>query len=369
MLYHHSSVPYHQAASEAAHHGRTKLNTIIDRGRGRAADVIAAVQASNPVDRIVRGAALKFEPDGSQIRIRIGDEVEPMHDHALAQAASRVGLPLTYAQHLRQDDRREWGPDLLAFNLQALYGKLPAETRLLTRSVNGNTMAVLSDRFRRIDSRQIVDSFAKACRSVGALPIEGYRTDVKIAIKAILPEVFEPVANEIMAFGIVLENSDFGAGALSLRVFALRLWCTNFAITTDEGLREVHLGSRLADDIAWSEQTHALDTARMSSAISDIVKSQLSAERINGMQDVIRRADAEEVDARQVGALLKKYLHKGEIERATEAFEGPDVELLPAGNTMWRASNAISWLAGMTTEPERKLELMKAAGAVMGRTA
>lgn len=368
MLYHHNSAPYQQAASDAAHHGRSKLNTIIERGRGRAADVIAAVQASNPVDRIVRGAALKFAPDGNQIRVRLGDEVEPMHDHALAQAASRVGLPLTYAQHLREDERREWGPDLLAFNLQALYGKLPAETRLLTRSVNGNTMAVLSDRFRRIDSRQIVDSFAKACRGVGALPIEGYRTDVKIAIKAILPEVFEPVPNEIMAFGIVLENSDFGAGALSLRVFALRLWCTNYAIT-DESLREVHLGSRLSDDIAWSEKTHSLDTARMSSAISDIVKSQLSIDRINGVQDVIRRADAEKVDARQVGALLKKYLHKGEVDRAIEAFEGPDVELLPAGNTMWRASNAISWLAGMTTEPERKLELMKAAGAVMGRAA
>ncbi len=291
-----------------------------------------------------------------------------MHDHAVGQAASRVGLPLTYVQHLRAAERQAWGPELLAYNMQALYGRLPTETRLLTRSVGGATLAVLSDRFRRMDSRQIVDSFAKACGVVGALPVEGYRTDVKIAIKAILPVVYEPVPNEVMAFGIVLENSDFGAGALSLRVFALRLWCSNFAIT-DESLREVHLGARLAEDIAWSERTHSLESAKTASAISDLVKTQLAPARIEGLQEVIRRADAEQVDARQVGALMKKYLHRGEAERAVEAFNGPDVELLPAGPTMWRASNAISWLAGQTTDTDRKLELMKAAGAVMGRAA
>lgn len=368
MLYHHSNLPYHQAASDAARHARNKLDAIIQRGRGRAAEVIDAVHRSCTVDRIVRAAALKFSHHGDCMNVGIGDVVENMHDHALGQAASRVGLPWTYAQHLREKERSSWGPDLLALNLQSLYGRLPSETRLLTRSVDGSTMAVLSDRFRRMDSREIIDGFAKACAVVGALPVEGYRTDVKLAIKAILPVVYEPVPNEVMAFGVILENSDFGAGALSLRVFCLRLWCSNFAIT-DESLRAVHLGARLADDIAWSNETHSLDSARMASAISDVVKTQLAPDRIEGLQNVIRRADAEQVDARQVGTLLKKYLHKGEVDRAVEAFNGPDVELLPAGATMWRASNAISWLAGQTTDTDRKLELMKAAGAVMGRVA
>ncbi|MCX5742998.1 MAG: hypothetical protein NT062_10930 [Proteobacteria bacterium] len=232
MLFHHSTVPYQQAATDAARHARIKLDTIIQRGRSRAAEVIDAVNRSRPVDRIVRGSALTFAPDGDHMLVRLGDTVETMHDHALSQAASRVGLPWTYVQHLREKERLDWGPELLAFNLQALYGRLPTETRLLTRSVDGSTMAVLSDRFRRLDSRKIVDGFAKACAAVGALPVEGYRTDIKISIKAILPEVYEPVPNEVMAFGIILENSDFGAGALSLRVFALRLWCSNSSAAT-----------------------------------------------------------------------------------------------------------------------------------------
>jgi len=44
----------------------------------------------------------------------------------------------------------------------------------------------------------------------------------------------------------------------------------------------------------------------------------------------------------------------------------PDVELLPAGNTSWRLSNAVSWLAGQVEDGERRLELEKVAGQLVG---
>jgi Universal stress protein family len=47
----------------------------------------------------------------------------------------------------------------------------------------------------------------------------------KIAIQAIMPEVYEPVPGEVVAFGLSLENSDFGNGALSLRAY-LAFWRT-----------------------------------------------------------------------------------------------------------------------------------------------
>ena len=81
---------------------------------------------------------------------------------------------------------------------------LAPDTRFLLRSVNGEVRGFLSDRFRRLDSRPIVDSFARVCQGVGALPVEGYVTDTKMALKAILPQVFEPVRHEVMAFGAVL---------------------------------------------------------------------------------------------------------------------------------------------------------------------
>ena len=48
-----------------------------------------------------------------------------------------------------------------------------------------------------------------AVQERGALPYEGYVTDTKIAIQAIMPEVDEPVPGEVVAYGLSLENSDF----------------------------------------------------------------------------------------------------------------------------------------------------------------
>jgi hypothetical protein len=38
---------------------------------------------------------------------------------------------------------------------------------------------------------------------------------------------------------------------------------------------------------------------------------------------------------------------------------------MPAGNSMWRLSNAISWVAGKTEHAERKLEISKVAGQIL----
>ncbi len=44
-----------------------------------------------------------------------------------------------------------------------------------------------------------------------------------------------------------------------------------------------------------------------------------------------------------------------------EAYNSVDTVNMPAGNSMWRLSNAISWVAGKTEDPERNLELNKVA--------
>ena len=67
--------------------------------------------------------------------------------------------------------------------------------------------------------------------------------------------------------------------------------------------------------------------------------------------------------------MLKKVLNKGEAEAAFNAYASPDVYNLPEGNTAWRLSNAISWIAGQTEDAERKLDLMRVAGDVLPKAA
>jgi hypothetical protein len=280
MLVHHdSSRTYAEAASAAATHARTKLETLIEKGRQSAAAVIDKVQSEVPTDVIVPAPRLRIGNDAGRL-FGLWDEGSPsmgtrvaFHDHALQQACERAEVPWAFAEKLRA--KGEWGVSLLADNLHSLLSRQTGR-RFLIRSVNGEARGFLSDRFRRLDSRPIIDAFCQAAGQVGALPIEGHALDTKVAIKAILPRVFEPVPNEVMAFGAMLSNSDYGNGALSLRVFMLRLWCTNYAIT-DEALRQVHLGGQLPDDVSFSERTLNLDTARSASMIRDLMGGRAGA--------------------------------------------------------------------------------------------
>lgn len=369
-LFHHDGRDYEVAAGDAANHARKELEDLIDRGRARAGKVIEQVMTQVPQDRLVRAPALVFSPtEGAKLTARFGnngDSVEQgFHRHAITQAAGRLGIPLTYIDALQDTEKAAgWGPDLLAHNLNTLLAHQPDGTRFLVRSVADEVRGFLSDRFRRLDSRPIVDTFVQKVSEMGALPVEGYALDTKIALKAVLPMVFEPLPHEIMAFGVVLENSDFGNGALTMRSFMLRLWCTNYAIA-EQALRTVHLGGRLAEEVEWSDQTYQLDTARAASMIGDIVKGHLGPGNVDRLMGMIRKAGEQKIDPREAVAFLRKTLTKGETDSVVAAFNSPDVENLPAGNTTWRMSNAISWVAKNTEDEARKLDLMKLAGDVL----
>lgn len=378
MLTHHDNRPYEVAAAAAAADARGRLEKIIAHGTTRFGRVLDQVMTQQPTDELVRASAVKFEAaaaDRLVARFNGVDGARGMHRHALGQLAGRLGIPWAYLDSLlhapapeglhEQDPRRVWGADLAAHNLNKLLAEgAPRDARYLVRSVNNEARGWLSDRYRRLDSRPIVESFAHACQRLGAVPCEGHALDTKIMIKAMLPTVFEPVKHEVMAVGVALENSDFGNGALSLRAFVLRLWCTNLAIT-DQNLREVHLGARLAEDIEWSEETYNLDTRRMASMIGDVVQKQLGPAKVDQLMSAIIKANEMKIDPKAALAALGKDLTKTEVAAAVDAFNAPDVELLPPGNTKWRLSNAVSWLAGQTPDEERRIELEKVAGALM----
>lgn len=363
MLTHHDKRSYQEAASDAAARAREKLTGLIERGCTRAAAVIEQVENQIPEDAIVRGRALTFTGSEQGIKLATGDQVGLggflVHDHALHQASEKAGVPWRYVQELRGTD---WGRDLVAHNLNEILRR--SDGRHLVRSVGGEVRGMLSDKFRRLDSRPVLEAFTAAVSRLGAVPIEGYAMATKFTLKALLPRIFEPVPNEVMAFGLALSNSDFGDGALSLRVFMLRLWCTNYAIT-DEALRQVHLGGRLSDTVEFSDRTMRLDTARSASMIRDITDTELGPDRVGQVCELIRKADEEKLAGPAIRAFLDKHVGKGDSEAIREAFNSADVEMLPPGQTAWRLSNAISWVAGKAEDDGRKLDLMRVAGLAL----
>jgi len=362
------------ATIESKNQAVSKLEALIERGRSRAANVIDHVMRNQPTDRLARGEALQFRaadnlpeilmtvPDREQATIE-----QSLHRNAIYQMAQATDMPVKFIDSL-QSVADPWGRELLAHNLQTVFNRRFQKKHYLLRSLQQEVRGFLSDSYRRIDSRPIVEAFATAVQEKGALPYEGYVTDTKIAIQAIMPEVYEPVPGEVVAFGLSLENSDFGNGALSLRAYLLRIWCTNLAITQEQ-MRQVHLGKRLDESMVYSQQTYELDAQTTVSALRDVIQKQLDAGQLQQQMDLIRQANGKTVDSTQARELLRKALQKNEADSVIEVYNSLDTVNMPSGNTMWRLSNAVSWVAGKTEDAERKLEISKAAASRRGLAA
>lgn len=363
---------YEQSTSEAATAGFIKMQEIVHQNVGQAQTVIEQVQLQIIEDKIVRGAALDFKPvisetenDLPRIALELPDgELNNLHRNALSQVSEKADVPFRFINSLL--GRGVWGAELVAHNFREIFGKSNGN-RYLVRSVADEARGFLSDRYRRLDSRPLLDSFIGACQEIGAVPVQGFALDTKVRLRAILPVVFEPIPNEVMVFGIEWGNSDFGAGGHTLSMFQMRLVCTN-GMTLDDVLRQIHLGGRLSDNIEYSTKTYELDTQANVSALRDVVRTSLNPSRVKGYLTAIQTAAETDISPKQAIAILKKNLNKAEAEAASSAYNSPDVVNLPPGNSVYRLSNAISWIAqGMEIEPERTLELNRIAGNLIPR--
>ncbi|MGA9471740.1 MAG: hypothetical protein WBV36_04710 [Terriglobales bacterium] len=338
----------------------TKLNRLIEDGRQNAGQVIEHVMSHQPADYIVKANALQFSGNGG-LKVALNNAEFGVHRFALGQIAEGANLPVKFLDSLTATD---WGRALIAHNLSEIFQHRDAK-RHLVRTLNGEVRGFLSDSYRRLDSRPIIEAFVTGVQRLGALPYKGIVSDTKVAIQAILPEVFDAaIPGEVIAFVLSLENSDFGNGALSLRVGALRIWCDNLAIFTED-MRQIHLGRRLDENVVFSQRTYELDTRTTVSALEDIINVQLNREGLKRRMELLSVTAKKAVDPQAAMKLLKDALGVGQAQQVIDAYKSADVEMLPAGNDVWRLSNAISWIGRQEKDGEKRLELMKLAGRVL----
>jgi hypothetical protein len=365
-MFHHGKEPYDVAVSEAAKTFQKKLEEQLHASVPRVQRVIDQVENDVPSDAIVHGTALKFNhvwEENGQRGVLVIPPSQPalrLHDHALCQVADRTKIRNMGTVVREMRSRGEWGAQLVAHIFNETYSHMDGD-RFLLRAVRGEARGFLSDEYRRLDSRPLCEAFIQGVEVFGARPIDGFALQTKIHLRAMLPMVFEPFPGEIMAFGAEFRDSDYGDGFVAVTGIVDRMWCTNLA-TTQDVLKKVHLGKRLPDNISFSEETYRLDTKTMASAVRDVVGGVLSGKAVNGYLDMVRTANEQKIESSAITTWVKKNLNKEEGKKATEKFASADIEQLPAGQTAWRWSNALSWLAKETEDERRKLELQELAG-------
>jgi hypothetical protein len=335
-----------------------KLQARIEAGQKRAQVAVGRVLGEEIVDRVIPANLVRFNDD---IEMVVGDARYPAADHALKQLASRYGFPGRYLTDLRGS---AWGKKLVSENLNALAEHHAEGDKFLVRRVGDQVRGVLSDNYRADDSRPAIDALIGIARDFGAIVADGTALDTKTSVKILIAEPVEVFPGEWAVFGADYRTSDFGDGARELCGFIERLLCLNGATVTTN-FRRVHLGKKIADEAEYSAKTRRLNDQFTASATRDMARALLGPESIRKMIEQLRVNHAAGISPDQIKAELKTTVNKGDEKAIIDAFNSADVHMMPAGQTRWRFSNAISFLATQKDDAREKLDLERLAGNVL----
>jgi len=382
-MLHHDGRDYDVACAETKAWFEQKIAEQTAAGAQRAVETLMKVEQYQPKDVIRTGVELSKQihvvpQDDAPSIVVLGKDAaiaSRVHRHAQQQLCQRVGVPSKFVGDLC-DSSEGWQAELAQHTLRELYEH--NMDRMLLRAVaigqrqdganRYEVRGVLSDRYRRLDSRVLFAAFADAAKQVGLVPVDGVFSDIRASLRCLLPKVFQPIKDEVVAYGMELRNSDFGAGGVEVSCFEYKPWCTNLATLQNE-LRKVHLGSRLPADLQLTQRTYDLDAETFASAIRDVTTDALSDDRLFKLNAATAAAADKKLTWAEAKKLVAGKLTKAEQQKAEVIFDDATPEAAHGASgpgSRWKLSNVISWMAnGESVDADRKLDLQRFAGELV----
>jgi hypothetical protein len=196
--------------------------------------------------------------------------------------------------------------------------------------------------------------------------------DTKVWAETILPAPItiptKKNGDVILFAGARFSTSDFGDGAVDMRAFLLNGICLN-GMVRESIMKQVHLGSKLPDNIQLSRETYEYDTKTTVSAVRDLTRGLFSKDNL--MQKAIEIQGASEIDV-DLDVELKNLVKKGSLLKSDEEsiekilMNNNPEDGVQGGATLWKLTQAITAHA-RELEPARSRELHEISGALLNR--
>lgn len=291
-----------------------------------------------------------------------GDQSEQfgLTDHAHAQIASRLKIPKPYYDRLRKDH-----PQLLDGNVNTLFSREPE--RRMIRTLDGDARAFLSDRYRRLDNYDLMNAVMPVLAQAKDLQIVSCEvTDTRLYLKAIFPRMENEITRgDAVQAGIVISNSEIGAGSLRVEPLLYRLVCLNGMIAADSSTRKYHVG-RANDAEAYelfSDDTMKADDKAVWLKVRDTVHAAaVDAKKFDAIVQRARQATAERIES-PVKAVeqLASTVNLTEREKdsvLTRLIEGGDL-------SRWGVVNAVTRASQDVDDYDRATELERDGGRIL----
>ncbi len=197
---------------------------------------------------------------------------QPMTPWARSQLATKLEIPDRYMQKMHDEGQHE----LLAANVNTWAQKTPHKVTI--RTLDNNIRAIVSDKFRTLENRDLAFLTLDCMTKAGAQVIRADLSDRHMFIKATTPKMQGEIrVGDIVQGGILIRNSEVGASRLAIQPFVNRLKCTNGMVISEmlgsAGFSQIHLGQkRQAGVYQFSDQTMQLENLAIFSKIRDVIR-------------------------------------------------------------------------------------------------
>lgn len=327
-----------------------------ETSRNRIRDILDKIEQDdrNKKDIQIGMAEIEMLPNGTiKSKNKNIDKGFELSDYAKTQAFNRLGIPVRYGKRLMEER-----PDLVAeeFNHWA-WQQTDMGVLLRVRhdsNYNGYVRGFLSERYSRLDNRDVVGSLAEILEKIPDADILGFHLDDRRThLRLTLPElsantgVAKTGQDDILRVGVDIINSEVGASSLVISPLVFRLVCSNGlrAWTSDgEEFRQRHI--HLSENELFN---------RMNSAVVD------SINQGDELLHVMNETKKYEIDnpLEVIEKLAKKNIYSQKlIDTAKDNYMiEPDRNLYGVINSFTRTAKDL--------DDEKRLDLEKFAGQLM----
>jgi len=291
-------------------------------------------------------------------------EVMPLTDWAHSQVSNKLDIPLKYYRKMR-----EQAPELLARNInewlptpnKELISK-PKDRKLLLRTLDGEVRAVLSDRYKILDNHDLLLKSLEEFREVGAELHRADLTQNHMYIKAIVPHTVEEIRQgDTVVPGVIIQNSEVGAGAFKVMPFMLRQVCSNGMIG-ESTITKIHLGRKQDSGIIqFSAETQMAENATLWLQVQDIIRGTFDPLTFKKWVSQLRMGTEVEIEnpVYAVNNVIETFGIGEELKDDLLNHFSREGDM-----TQWGLANAVTRTARDMEDPEKVIEMEVVGGQV-----
>jgi hypothetical protein len=257
-------------------------------------------------------------------------------------------------------------PALLSENVNHWFKTQP-EKRMV-RTLDGNARAFLSNRYRTLDNYDLLQSALPILQEHDCQVVSTEVTESRMYLKALFPKVeTEVTKGDVVQAGLVISNSEIGAGSLRVEPLIYRLVCLNGMIS-NTSMKKYHVGrgnGTSFEDIqeVLTDKTRQISDAAFWMQVQDIIRAAFNRDLFMGEVEKLRKSTERKITGDPVAAVeeLKKQFRFNDRQ-------GSDIlqHLIRGGDlSQWGIANAVTRTATDQADYDVATDLERAGGKIV----